>query len=314
LLTVALATGLTACDALSAAYTPAPTDMPFPTRVARVSTPTWTPTPTPTSTPIPPTTGPTASATPGCTQVARFIADVTIPDGTVIPPNTQFVKTWRIKNAGTCDWGLGYTLVFVGGDQLGGPSVVPVEPADAGVVRDVSVSLKAPASPGVYEGRWHLRDPQGRQLIGVTVSIVVPATPTPTPLPTMTPQPTVVPTYAGTLESFLGDWRIVEADFGGNNTDSQRLFKIVIGRSGSDLLVSPSTSPLSPYAFAQSHQLRVPYTGGREFRVEFDDSARGHVVLKMAINKACNATVILEYPGFRDRFLFWNVQPHISCT
>jgi len=28
-----------------------------------------------------------------------FIKDVTIPDGTAIPVNTEFVKTWRVRNA-----------------------------------------------------------------------------------------------------------------------------------------------------------------------------------------------------------------------
>jgi len=29
-----------------------------------------------------------------CTYRATFVADVTIPDNTVIPPGTSFVKTW----------------------------------------------------------------------------------------------------------------------------------------------------------------------------------------------------------------------------
>ena len=33
-----------------------------------------------------------------------FVTDVTIPDGTVLQPNETFVKTWRIKNIGTCAW------------------------------------------------------------------------------------------------------------------------------------------------------------------------------------------------------------------
>jgi hypothetical protein len=148
----------------------------------------------------------------------------------------------------------------------------------------------------------------------VTVSIVVPATPTPTPPPSVTPKPTVVPTYAGALESFLGEWRVVEDKFGDNITDTQRLFKIQITQAGSGLVVAPETWPLSPYSFAAKHEVAVPYQGGRDFTIEFDDSARGHVKFKFSINKACNATVNLDYSGFRGKFIVWNVKPHISCT
>ncbi len=30
----------------------------------------------------------------------RFIADVTVGEGEAIPPNTKFVKTWRVENSG----------------------------------------------------------------------------------------------------------------------------------------------------------------------------------------------------------------------
>ena len=34
----------------------------------------------------------------------KFIKDVTIPDGTPIPINTRFTKTWRVQNIGTVPW------------------------------------------------------------------------------------------------------------------------------------------------------------------------------------------------------------------
>ncbi len=294
--------------------TSVPTDAPIPTAVARVTTPPPTPTPVPALTLTPSPSAPTASPTPTCATRAAFIADVTIPDGSVLAPNTPFVKTWRIQNSGTCDWGPGLTLAFVGGAQLGGPAVVAFPPTRAGATRDISLNLKAPPSAGAYEGKWHLRDPEGERLTAVTVSIVVPATPTPTLPPSVTPKPTAVPTYAGTLASFLGEWHVVEDKFGDNNTDTQRLFRVGIAQAGSNLVVSPDTWPLSPYAFAKTHQISLPYQGGNEFEIEFDDSARGHVKLRFRINKACNATVNLDYPGFQGKFIVWNVKPQISCT
>lgn len=311
------------CSGLPVANQPAPTYTEAPPRIVTVLVtvvPTSVPTPTmenatPTPAPPPPTpAAPTASPTPGCTMAAQFVADITIPDGTTLAPNTPFVKTWRIKNAGSCDWGRGLTLAFVSGEQLGGPSVIAFPPTVAGASQDISLSLKAPPTAGAFTGKWYLRDPEGERLTAVTVSIVVPATPTPTPPPSVTPKPTLVPTYDGALESFLGEWRVVEDKFGDNITDTQRLFKIQITQAGSALVVAPETWPLSPYSFSTKHEVSAPYQGGREFTIEFDDSARGHVKLKFSINKACNATVNLDYSGFRGKFIFWNVKPHISCT
>ncbi len=47
---------------------------------------------------------------PDCTNSAAFVADVTIPDNSDIPASTNFTKTWRVKNTGTCVWGPDYTL------------------------------------------------------------------------------------------------------------------------------------------------------------------------------------------------------------
>jgi hypothetical protein len=153
---------------------------------------------TATATPVPPqptatATGTPASATPvaACTDKATFIKDVTIPDGTRLLPGQSFVKTWRLRNDGTCTWTTDYVLVFAGGSSLGGPSAVPFATAVApGHTVDLSVTLTAPAGNGAYESRWQLRN-ANNQLFGIGrnansafwVKIVVgsPATATPTP-------------------------------------------------------------------------------------------------------------------------------------
>jgi len=153
--------------------TPAPSPMP---------TATLSPTPLPTAVPSTPT--------PACVYAMRFVADVTIPDDTVIPPGVGFVKTWRILNSGTCPWPAGTNWVFVGGSQMGGPNAVPVPATNPGERADVSVYLIAPNTPDTYTGYWTLRLPDGATLSRrVFVRIVVPA-PTPTPVP---PTPTPVP-------------------------------------------------------------------------------------------------------------------------
>jgi hypothetical protein len=71
---------------------------------------------------------PTATAgTPAATSAllqgerATFVADVTVPDGTIYKTGDVFTKTWRIRNAGTSTWTPGYALVFISGEKMGGP-------------------------------------------------------------------------------------------------------------------------------------------------------------------------------------------------
>ena len=90
---------------------------------------------------------------------AQFVADVTVPDGATYAPGATFVKTWRLKNIGTCTWTTAYSLVFVSGDKLGAPSAVnlPSNVAPGGTV-DVSVNMTAPSAGGHYVGYWQLRN------------------------------------------------------------------------------------------------------------------------------------------------------------
>lgn len=181
---------------------PEPTDMPSPTPTLTdtptatptpTSTPTLTPTPTHTSTPTPtPTSLPTempytsATLTPtpaltdtptpsGCTLNASLVEDVTIPDGTKFGPGERFIKTWRIRNSGTCDWDEGFQLAFEAGDQLGAPTSVPVPATASGASVDVSVEMVAPATPGTYRSDWRIRNPDGIVFGSIMyVQIVVP--------------------------------------------------------------------------------------------------------------------------------------------
>ena len=55
---------------------------------------------------------------------AQFVADVTVPDGTLFVPGAAFTKTWRLKNIGSCTWSTAYAIVFYSGTKMGAPSVV----------------------------------------------------------------------------------------------------------------------------------------------------------------------------------------------
>lgn len=93
---------------------------------------------------------------------AEFINDVTIPDGTKLGPNASFLKTWRLRNNGTCTWTTAYSLVFDGGESMGGPAAVGLPASVApGESVDISVNLKSPATPGKFKGFWKLRNTSG---------------------------------------------------------------------------------------------------------------------------------------------------------
>ena len=154
------------------------------------------PTSPPSATNPPATSVPDVTAAGGCTLNAGWVADVTVPDDTEFAPGTAFVKTWRVRNSGTCAWEAGTQLVFVSGDSMGGPASVSVAATAPGGETDVSVNLIAPATPGTYRGNWQLQAPDGTRfgaIIYVKIMVPAPATtsPTsaPTPLPTQPPTP-----------------------------------------------------------------------------------------------------------------------------
>jgi uncharacterized protein YkwD len=99
----------------------------------------------------------------GCIDKAAYYGDVTIPDGTSFKQNETFTKTWKIRNAGTCSWGKGYSLIFAGGDQMNGPLSTPMPAVTAGDIVDVSVNLVTPPNGGEYVGNWEFQNPQGKR-------------------------------------------------------------------------------------------------------------------------------------------------------
>ncbi len=114
-----------------------------------------------------------------CLNEARFLRDLTVPDGMQLLPGQTVVKKWSMKNAGTCDWNADYRLVFVSGDALGAPSEVALYPARSGVTATWEIPMVAPQTPGAYTGRWQARDPAGN-LFGAVVFIKIEVIPLPT--------------------------------------------------------------------------------------------------------------------------------------
>ncbi len=106
----------------------------------------------------------------GVCNAAQFVSDITIPDGTYITAGAAFVKTWRLKNVGTCTWDTSYSLVFDSGTQMGGTSAVPMPKLVApGQSVDLTVTMTAPTAAGTYRGYWKLRSSSG-QAFGIGAS------------------------------------------------------------------------------------------------------------------------------------------------
>ncbi len=105
---------------------------------------------------------PTVTST-TCTNAAGFVADVTVPDNSQIVADTTFVKTWRIKNNGTCTWDGRYHLVHAGGPTLSAVVETLQMPAAVapGQTVDLTLTMRAPVTPGSYQSDWKLRAPQG---------------------------------------------------------------------------------------------------------------------------------------------------------
>jgi arginine/lysine/histidine transporter system substrate-binding protein len=181
---------------------------------------------------------PTTVLPPSCVDDMAFVSDVTYPDNNmksppVVTPGQVFVKTWRVKNTGTCTWVPGYQLVYAYGNtpaaQMGGQPVQIVSPVSPNATVDLSATLTAPKTNGTYQGFWQMNNASKQafgQTIWVGVTVADPAQPTAAPVPAP-----VVTTFTVTPGS-IQQGQCVKASW----TVSGKVDKIVFERNGQDLL------------------------------------------------------------------------------
>ena len=100
----------------------------------------------------------------------KFVKDVATPDNTRVRRNQHFVKTWRLKNAGSCTWTPDYALVFVDGSQMQGQPIHLPGNVAPGESINLSLGLVAPSRPGTHRGYWMLQGPTGRFGMGDSAS------------------------------------------------------------------------------------------------------------------------------------------------
>jgi hypothetical protein len=104
---------------------------------------------------------------------ARYVADVTVPDNTQFDNGEAFVKTWRVRNAGTCAWPEDTALAFADGSQMGAPDSVAVGAVEPGAETEISVDMEAPADAGRYSGVWRMNTAEG--FFGGNLTVVIQA-------------------------------------------------------------------------------------------------------------------------------------------
>ncbi len=99
-----------------------------------------------------------------CTNSIEYVQDMTIPDDTQFTPGTEFVKTWRLKNNGTCPWTTAYSLVAVDGDTIPAPDANPLpQVVVPGQTVDLSVTFTAPDEFGTYRSNWQISNADGQR-------------------------------------------------------------------------------------------------------------------------------------------------------
>jgi next-to-BRCA1 protein 1 len=96
---------------------------------------------------------------------AVFVSDATVPDGTVFKPGQDFVKTWAIKNTGSCTWDEGYVFAWIAGDQALDPYNLKIKDKKDFIASSetgyMSVNLTAPLAAGKYTATWRMKTDNG---------------------------------------------------------------------------------------------------------------------------------------------------------
>ena len=229
---------------------------PFPTLETPIPTSIVTTKPAQTSIP----TLPVSTAV--CDRIQPGIPiDVTIPDDSIIPPGETFVKTWRLVNAGNCTWNASYALIWFSGEPLSEQrSFVLGQVVPPGSTLDLSVEMKAPATPGTYQSNWKLQNNSGQSFgIGPSgnspfwVRIIVPNVITPSTTPTSTATKTAAVLVNGTVLLSDGDGVFLSTLIVGTDPLSDLIFKneVISAQNGTRLSTALASAPDRSTCMAQ---------------------------------------------------------------
>lgn len=96
-----------------------------------------------------------------CFDGARFVEDLTVPDGSLAQPGEVFDKRWAVLNDGSCDWGSGYRLVRTDESSIEAAEELALYPARAGETAIWQIKITAPLDAGPHLASWQARSPEG---------------------------------------------------------------------------------------------------------------------------------------------------------
>ena len=146
---------------------------------------------------IPPTLVPTATATieptatlspekatqaSSCSDLLKYVSDLTIPDGTEVAPRSTMDKRWLVENIGSCNWDSRYRIRRISGDAMGVNEEMALYPALSGTQASIRIIFTAPDSPGVHSSAWQAINPQGQPFGDpIYIEVVVQERTMPTP-------------------------------------------------------------------------------------------------------------------------------------
>ncbi|SNT45761.1 Helix-turn-helix domain-containing protein [Asanoa hainanensis] len=120
--------------------------------------------PAPTSSPTPSTTPFSDSLIPG--DSSKFVGDVTIPDGTKVKVDAEFIKVWALANVGKVDWHNRYLARInptADADGCQTPDRVQIGDTPPGDQVMISVPVTAPSRPGKCWVSWKMVDANGKE-------------------------------------------------------------------------------------------------------------------------------------------------------
>jgi hypothetical protein len=115
-----------------------------------------------------------ATATPPCENNLVFMQDITVPDGQHFLAGQPVVKTWQVRNDGSCAWVRGYSLHLVDGIAMGAIDKQALPEAVPGDVVQITIQFTAPPQPGTYRSAWKAFDQTGKEFgVQIYVEIIV---------------------------------------------------------------------------------------------------------------------------------------------
>jgi len=114
---------------------------------------------------------------------ARFIKDDSFPDNVEVRAGTNFEKSWLIRNIGSLPWPDGCCFLQIDkANDLNAPIRTPVNSINPNEEVIVTVPMKSPNLPGLYQTYFKLCTPQGKkfgqrmrcQILTISDSIICP--------------------------------------------------------------------------------------------------------------------------------------------